>query len=129
MREDSRVLASAAPVAFIPSTDLDRSRRFYADTLGQRVAEVTDFAVVLDVAGTTVRVVDVGAEFRNQPFTVFGWRVVDLPAEMTALVANGVDFLRYDHMPQDATGIWTAPSGTRIAWFKDPDGNTLSLND
>jgi catechol 2,3-dioxygenase-like lactoylglutathione lyase family enzyme len=123
------LLTDAAPVAFIPSTDLERSRRFYGDTLGQHVAEVTDFAVVLDVAGTTVRVVRVGDELAAQPFTVFGWRVTDLDAEIDALTAAGVAFLRYDGMTQDDRGAWASPSGTRIAWFKDPDGNTLSLND
>jgi catechol 2,3-dioxygenase-like lactoylglutathione lyase family enzyme len=123
------VLSTAAPVAFIPSTDLERSRRFFAETLDQRVVEVTGFAVVLDVGGTTVRVVDVGGELRPQPFTVFGWRVEDLDAEIATLTARGVEFLRYDGMTQDDRGAWTSPSGTRIAWFKDPDGNTLSLND
>jgi catechol 2,3-dioxygenase-like lactoylglutathione lyase family enzyme len=129
MREYPRVLADAQPVAFIPSTDLERSRRFFGETLGQTVIEVTDFAVVLDVAGTTVRVVDVRDQLDPRPFTVFGWRVTDLDAEMAALAAAGVQFLRYDGMPQDDAGAWTSPSGTRIAWFKDPDGNTLSLND
>jgi catechol 2,3-dioxygenase-like lactoylglutathione lyase family enzyme len=129
MREDSRVLAAAAPVAFIPSTDLERSRAFYEETLDQRVVEVTGFAVVLDVGGTTVRVVKVGDDLDPRPFTIFGWRVADLDAEIAGLTARGIEFLRYDGMPQDDLGAWTSPSGTRIAWFKDPDGNTLSLND
>jgi catechol 2,3-dioxygenase-like lactoylglutathione lyase family enzyme len=123
------MLTDAAPVAFIPSTDLERSRRFYGETLGQTVVEVTDFAVVLDVAGTTVRVVDVRDTLDPRPFTIFGWRVADLDAELAALTAAGIEPLRFDGMSQDAAGAWTSPSGTRIAWFKDPDGNTLSLND
>ena len=123
------MLASAAPVAFIPSTDLERSRRFYDETLGLNVTEVTDFGVVLDVQGTTVWVVKVGDEFHVQPFTIFGWRVEDLDAAMAALADQGIEFLRYDGMEQDDAGVWTAPRGTRIAWFRDPDGNNLSLND
>jgi catechol 2,3-dioxygenase-like lactoylglutathione lyase family enzyme len=123
------VLAATAPVAFIPSTDLDRSRAFYEGTLGQAVASQDGFAVVLDVDGLNVRVVKVGDEFHVQPFTVFGWRVTDLDAEIADLTARGIAFLRFDGMDQDATGAWRSPSGTRIAWFKDPDGNTLSLND
>jgi catechol 2,3-dioxygenase-like lactoylglutathione lyase family enzyme len=123
------VLADAAPVAFIPSTDLARSRRFYEEVLGQTVVAEDNFAVVLDVGGTPVRVVKVGEEFHVQPFTVFGWRVADLDAEIAALAGRGVGFLRVDGMEQDAAGAWRAPSGTRIAWFQDPDGNTLSLND
>jgi catechol 2,3-dioxygenase-like lactoylglutathione lyase family enzyme len=123
------MLSAARPVAFIPSTDLERSRRFYEGTLGQRVASVDGFAVVLDVDGVPVRVVRVGESLRPQPFTIFGWRVEDLDAEVTALAAGGIEFLRFDGMDQDEAGVWTAPGGTRIAWFADPDGNVLSLND
>ncbi|MBN9623774.1 MAG: VOC family protein [Actinobacteria bacterium] len=123
------MLSDAAPVAFIPSTDLAHSRRFYEETLGQAVVGEDNFAVVLDVGGTTVRVVKVGEEFHVQPFTVFGWRVADLDAEIAALGERGVEFLRFEGMEQDELGAWRSPTGTRIAWFRDPDGNTLSLND
>jgi catechol 2,3-dioxygenase-like lactoylglutathione lyase family enzyme len=123
------VLSATAPIAFIPSTDLDRSRAFYEETLGQTVAGQDSFAVVLDVEGLNVRVVKVGDEFHVQPFTVFGWRVADLDAEIADLTTRGIAFLRFDGMDQDDLGAWHSPSGTRIAWFKDPDGNTLSLND
>jgi catechol 2,3-dioxygenase-like lactoylglutathione lyase family enzyme len=122
------VLADALPLAFIPSTDLARSRRFYEETLGQRVVGEDNFAVVLDVRGTPVRVVKVGDEFHVQPFTVFGWQVEDLDAEIAALTDRGVGFLRFEGMEQDQAGAWRAPGGTRVAWFQDPDGNTLSLS-
>jgi catechol 2,3-dioxygenase-like lactoylglutathione lyase family enzyme len=121
---------SLAPVAFIPSTDLDRSRSFYEETLGQTVTSQDDFAVVLDVHGLGVRIVDVrDPDFEARPFTVFGWRVADLDAAIADLASRGVAFLRFDGMDQDDLGAWHSPSGTRIAWFQDPDGNTLSLND
>jgi catechol 2,3-dioxygenase-like lactoylglutathione lyase family enzyme len=123
------VLDSAAAVAFIPSTDVERSRAFYADTLGLTVAESSDAGLVLDAHGTKVWVVLVGDEFHVQPFTIFGWQSDDLDATMTSLSERGIEFLRYDGMGQDDAGVWTAPSGTRIAWFADPDGNNLSLND
>jgi catechol 2,3-dioxygenase-like lactoylglutathione lyase family enzyme len=129
MRDDPRVLAAASPVVFIPSTDLARSRSFYTDSLGMPVIEASDAGVVLDVQGTTVWLVLVGEEFHVQPFTIFGWRVEDLDATMAAMVDHGIEFLRYDGMGQDDAGVWTAPSGRRIAWFQDPDGNNLSLND
>ena len=40
---------------------------------------------------------------------------------------NGVRFEQYAGMDQDERGVWTAPGGAKVAWFKDPDGNTLSL--
>lgn len=61
------------------------------------------------------------------PYTVLGWRVSDVNATVLALAERGVSFERYESMDQDELGIWTAPSGARIAWFKDPDENTLSL--
>jgi hypothetical protein len=64
-----------------------------------------------------------------QSFTIAGWRVDDMAATVRALEAKGVRFTRYDGMDQDELGIWTAPSGDKVAWFTDPDGNTLSLTE
>lgn len=123
------MLTDAAPAAFIPSTDLDRSRAFYEGVLGLRVVEANPARVLFDVAGTKLTVVLVGDDLTPQPFTIFGWEVEGLEATIAALVERGIDFLRYDGFDQDDAGIWTAPSGTRVAWFEDPDGNNLSLND
>jgi len=129
MREDPHMLTDAAPAGFIPSTDLDRSRSFYEGTLGLRLVEANDARLILDVAGTKLSVVKVGDSLSPQPFTIFGWEVEDLEATIAALAERGIEFLRYDGFDQDAAGVWTAPSGTRIAWFEDPEGNNLSLND
>jgi catechol 2,3-dioxygenase-like lactoylglutathione lyase family enzyme len=123
------MLTDAAPAAFIPSTDLDRSRAFYEGTLGLRLTEVNPARLILDVAGTKLSVVNVGDSLDPQPFTIFGWEVADLDVTIAALAERGVEFLRYDGFDQDAAGVWTAPSGTRVAWFEDPEGNNLSLND
>jgi catechol 2,3-dioxygenase-like lactoylglutathione lyase family enzyme len=64
---------------------------------------------------------------RPLPYTALGWKVPDIAAELAALRARGVTFERFPGLAQDAQGIWSAPSGARIAWFKDPDGNVLSL--
>ena len=129
MRKDPRVLTDAAPAAFIPSTDLDRSRAFYEGTLGLRLVEANPARLILDVAGTKLSVVKVGDSLDPQPFTIFGWEVADLDATIAALAERGIEFLRYDGFDQDAAGVWTAPSGTRVAWFEDPEGNNLSVND
>jgi catechol 2,3-dioxygenase-like lactoylglutathione lyase family enzyme len=63
-----------------------------------------------------------------QPFTVLGWPVADVHAEIAELTAGGVSFLRVPGVEQDEAGVWVAPDGTKVAWFKDPDGNTLSLS-
>ncbi|WIM92716.1 VOC family protein [Actinoplanes oblitus] len=122
------MLGSASPIAFLPSTDLDRSRRFFAGTLGLAVDEVTSFACVVRVGATTLRVTKTD-QLRPQPFTVFGWEVADIDAVVAGLSGVGVTFLRYDGMEQDGAGVWTTPGGDRIAWFRDPDGNILSLTE
>ncbi len=120
------MLASASPIAFLPSTDLDRSRQFFADRLGLAVDEVTPFACVVRVGTTMLRVTKV-EQLHAQPFTVFGWEVPDIDAVVADLGGAGITFVRYDGMVQDAAGVWTTPGGDRVAWFQDPDGNTLSL--
>ncbi|HEY2506140.1 MAG TPA: VOC family protein [Streptosporangiaceae bacterium] len=120
------MLSGAAFVGFIPARDAGAARAFYEGVLGLRVVESSPFALILDLQGTTLRVTSAG-DFIPQPFTVAGWHVQDVAAEVRALQAKGVEFARYDGMEQDELGIWTAPSGDRVAWFRDPDGNTLSL--
>ena len=120
------MLESNDLVAFVAATDLRRARAFYEQTLGLPVLEHHDFACVLDAHGTTLRVTAV-PEVARAGYTVLGWRVADLTAAIRELTARGVTFLRYEGMGQDEHGIWTAPGGARVAWFADPDGNTLSL--
>ncbi len=122
------MLSTTQVVSFVPSTDLDRSRRFYESVLGLRVLHQDTFAVVVASGSSVVRITDVGPGLTVQAFTVLGWEVADLDAEADALKARGVAFLDVPGLEQDERGAWTAPGGTRIAWFKDPDGNTLSLS-
>jgi catechol 2,3-dioxygenase-like lactoylglutathione lyase family enzyme len=120
------MLESSDLVAFVPATDLDRARIFYEQTLGLQVLEHSDFAVVLDANGTMLRVTAV-RHVANAGYTVLGWRVPDIAASVQALAARGIAFLRFEGMSQDDDGIWTTPSGDKVAWFADPDENTLSL--
>jgi catechol 2,3-dioxygenase-like lactoylglutathione lyase family enzyme len=120
------MLTDRSLVGFVPTTDLARARSFYEGTLGLRVRHEDGFALVVDAAGTTVRVTLVES-FDPQPFTVLGWEVDDIGADVRDLVARGVVFERFGFLEQDDDGVWTAPSGDRVAWFKDPDGNLLSL--
>ena len=123
---DRRMLAQLSTIGFIPSADLERSRTFYERALGLAVTYADGFALVLGSGPSQIRLVAAG-EFRAQPFTVAGWEAPDITTTVTGLLANGVVFERYDAMVQDELGIWTAPSGDRVAWFRDPDGNVLSL--
>ncbi len=119
-------LAGADLIAFIPVGDLDRARRFYGDTLGLRVTDENPYAVVVDANATMLRLTLVD-DLRPQGFTIAGWRVADIAACVDRLVDLGVEFSHYDGVDQDDRGIWTTPGGDQVAWFTDPDGNTLSL--
>jgi catechol 2,3-dioxygenase-like lactoylglutathione lyase family enzyme len=114
-------------VAFVATADLERAHAFYGGVLELRRVEASPFANAYDAGGTQLRVTRVD-DPPAAPFTVVGWSVADIEAAMAHLAGRGVEFERYDGMGQDEAGVWTAPSGTRVAWFKDPDGNTLSLS-
>jgi catechol 2,3-dioxygenase-like lactoylglutathione lyase family enzyme len=115
-------------MAFLATRDGARARRFYEQTLGLRVISDDDFALALDAAGVMLRVQKVSG-FVPHPFTALGWHVPDITAQVAALAARGAVFERYPGLQQDGQGIWRSPSGARVAWFKDPDGNTLSLTE
>ncbi|QCQ92466.1 VOC family protein [Rhodococcus sp. SGAir0479] len=116
-----------ALVAFVASTDLDVSSMFYVDTLGLTVLERTPFALVVDGGGTELRITLVQSRVETG-YTVLGWRTPDLSAAVDDLRSRGVEFLRYQGMDQDEHAGWTAPDGTRVAWFHDPHGNVLSIH-
>jgi catechol 2,3-dioxygenase-like lactoylglutathione lyase family enzyme len=113
-------------VGFVSTTSPQRAREFYEGLLGLRLCSESPFALVFDANGTMLRVTTV-AELVIAPYTVLGWRVPDIAETVRALGARGVAFLRFEGMDQDELGIWTTPGGDRVAWFHDPDGNTLSL--
>jgi catechol 2,3-dioxygenase-like lactoylglutathione lyase family enzyme len=102
--------------------------RFYRDTLGLPVEYSDNFALVFNANGTTIRVAIV-PKVVPAGYTILGWMVADIETTVDSLSKAGVVFERYPGMDQDARGIWNAPSGARIAWFKDPDGNTLSVGE
>jgi predicted enzyme related to lactoylglutathione lyase len=125
--EQVMALADASPVGFIPAAAFDRARGFYEGVLGLTVESADDFGVQFSLAnGAILRIVK-PPEFTPFAFTLFGFAVTDITAEVRALAAKGVVFERF--MPtQDDDGVWTAPGGSKVAWFKDLDGNLLSLS-
>jgi catechol 2,3-dioxygenase-like lactoylglutathione lyase family enzyme len=121
-------LKSAPIIAFVATTNPDAARAFYAGTLGLSLVSEDGFALAFDAAGTMLRVAIV-RELQPAAFTVLGWTVPDITQSIHDLVKRGVAFQRYDFLDQDKDGVWTAPGGAKVAWFKDPDGNTLSLTE
>jgi catechol 2,3-dioxygenase-like lactoylglutathione lyase family enzyme len=114
-------------VGFVATADAARARGFYEGKLGMRVVHEDDFALVLDANGSTIRVQKV-KEPVIAPHTSLGWEVGDVSAAVRALREKGVAFETFSFLEQDALGVWTAPGGAKVAWFKDPDGNVLSLS-
>jgi len=122
------LLGSAKLLAFAAISDAARAKAFYRDVLGLRFVAEDGFAVVFDSNGVTVRLSLVGKPV-IAPYTVLGWMVPDIGAKVKELEQNGVMFERYSFLQQDELGVWTAPDGiARVAWFKDPDGNVLSVS-
>ena len=119
-------LAESPLVAFIATRDAARARAFYESTLGLRVVADTPFALIVRSGVAILRIQKVEA-LAPQPFTALGWTVADIAATIDELRGRGVVFERYSSLPQDEVGVWNTPDGSKVAWFKDPDGNTLSL--
>ena len=123
-------LGESRLMAFAATTDPAKARAFYEGTLGLRLAsDEAPFALVFDAGGTMLRVTTV-KELHPDPFTVLGWQVDSIESTVRELTAAGVGFQRYPGVnDKDPNGIWQSPSGARIAWFKDPDGNVLSVTE
>jgi len=113
-------------IGFVATQNPARALKFYAGALGLKLISDEPFAIVFDANGTMLRVQKVH-ELRPARHTVLGWEVSDIRARIQELAAKGVRFERFDGLAQDESGVWTTPSGAKVAWFKDPDGNTLSL--
>jgi predicted enzyme related to lactoylglutathione lyase len=120
------MLNTSKVISFVATKNPEIARKFYQETLGLALVSDDLFALVFDANGTMVRVQKVG-EFAPAQHTVLGWDVPDIKAEARELTKRGVCFERFEGMRQDDLGIWTSPNGGKIAWFKDGDGNTLSL--
>jgi catechol 2,3-dioxygenase-like lactoylglutathione lyase family enzyme len=120
------MLASAALIAFVGTTDLERSDAFYRGVLGLEFVSGNPAANLYRAGSTQLRVTLV-SEVAAPGYTVAGFVVDDLEAVIDDLVAKGVEFPRYPGFEQDERAIWTAPSGARFAWLNDPDGNNLSI--
>jgi catechol 2,3-dioxygenase-like lactoylglutathione lyase family enzyme len=115
-------------IGFLSIVDVPRAREFYRDTLGLRlVAEEPPFALVFDANGIMLRL-GMAKEIAPAHGTVLGWQVPAINAAVKDLERAGVRFERFSGLAQDELGIWTSPTGAKVAWFKDPDGNILSLS-
>ncbi len=122
------MLSESSLIGFIPTRDADAARPFFEQVLGLVFVSDVAFALVFRTAhGSMLRLVRV-EEFTPAPFTILGWEVTEIEQKARDLAGHGVACLRFPFLDQDEAGIWTAPSGDKVLWFKDPDGNTLSFS-
>jgi catechol 2,3-dioxygenase-like lactoylglutathione lyase family enzyme len=120
------VLTESSPIAFLATTDAARAREFYDQRLGLRLVADEEFALVFDLAGTTLRIAKVET-LEPAGHTVLGWQVDDVAKVVRSLADCGVPCERFPGMDQDELGVWLSQGGAAVAWFKDPDGNLLSV--
>jgi catechol 2,3-dioxygenase-like lactoylglutathione lyase family enzyme len=120
------MLGDAELVAFVTATDPERAARFYGEVLGLPLRERSEFALEFAAPNARLRAA-IADHARPVPYTVAGWRVADVDTAARQLIERGVQPIRYEAFDQDALGVWQSPSGARVLWFADPDGNVLSL--
>ena len=122
------MLANAKIGSFVATADPVKAREFYENVLDLEFVSDEPYALVFNSNGTTLRVQKV-SEVAVAPYTAIGWHVSDISAVVSGLKDRGVEFIFFDGFGQDKQGIVTFPGGAKVAWFKDPDGNTLSLDE
>ena len=121
------MLSAGKLIGFVPTKDSNRSREFYEGKLGFKFVRDDQFALVMQAGESMIRIVK-GAKFTPAQYTVMGWEVTDIVAMVKWLNGRGVTFEKYPFVQDQKSGIWTTPNGDKVAWFKDPDGNVLSLS-
>lgn len=120
------MLDNAPLIAFVTVSDATRARHFYADLLGLELVEEGPFALEFDCDGTMLRVA-LSNHVVPAPYTALGWRVENIGETVHKLAAAGIGLPQFEGLGQSPDGVWQSLSGARVAWFKDPDGNLLSV--
>lgn len=121
------MLASGRLIGFVPTTDSKRARDFYEGKLGFQFVSDDQFALVMQAGENMIRIAK-AKDFTPAQYTAMGWEVTDVEAMVKWLNGRGVKFEKYSFVEDRELGIWTTPNGDKVAWFKDPDGNVLSLS-
>jgi catechol 2,3-dioxygenase-like lactoylglutathione lyase family enzyme len=121
------MLASGKMIGFVITTDYDRARAFYEGKLGFEFVSLDQYALVMRIGGHMIRIVKLPS-FTAAQYTVLGWQVGEIEAVAAWLQQRGVEVEKYPFIQDRELGIWTAPNGDKVAWFKDPDGNVLSVS-
>jgi catechol 2,3-dioxygenase-like lactoylglutathione lyase family enzyme len=121
------MLASGKMTGFVPTSDYEKARAFYEGKLGFRFVSIDQYALVVSIGGHNIRISKV-PNFTPREGTILGWEVANIEEAVAWLRDRGVTFEKYPFVQDRERGIWTTPAGDKVAWFKDPDGNVLSVS-
>lgn len=121
------MLSSSKMTGFVLTKDYDKARAFYEGKLGFEFVSLDQFALVMNTGQNMIRISKIPT-FTPLQSTVLGWEVKDIVAVAKWLAGRGVDLEKYPFVEDKELGIWSAPGGTKVGWFKDPDGNVLSIS-
>ena len=121
------MLDSGNMVGFVATEDYDKARAFYEHKLGFQFVSLDQYALVMNTGKNMIRITKVKG-FTSARYTVLGWEVENIEAIVAWLKDRGATFEEYPFIQDRELLIWTAPTGDKIAWFKDPDGNVLSVS-
>lgn len=122
------MLNTSKIIGFVPTKDATKARDFYVGQLGLTFVSEDEYALVLNANGQMVRVIK-ATDFKPVQYTVLGWEVSQIKIVAAGLRSRGITFEQYPFIQDKDLGIWTAPNGDKIAWFRDPDGNVLSISE
>ena len=121
------MLGSYPLIACIATHEPDLAKSFYRDVLGLRLVTENEFSLIFDAHGAELRI-SIVQDLNTAKHSVLGWHVPDIVAVVQQLEKAGVPVERFRNFQgMDQRGVWTAPGGSKAAWFKDPDGNLLSI--
>ena len=121
------MLTAGRMVGFLVTTDYEKARAFYEGKLGFEFLSLDHFALALRAGDNMIRITK-SEKFQPAQGTVLGWQTNDIRATVLWLKSRGVETEKYPFVSDQELGIWTAPSGDQVAWFKDPDGNVLGVS-
>jgi catechol 2,3-dioxygenase-like lactoylglutathione lyase family enzyme len=123
-----KMLASMDMIGFLLTKDYEKARSFYEGNLGFEFVSLDQFALVMQAGKSMIRIVK-DPTFTPLRSTVLGWKVDDIEGMVDWLTKRGVVFDKYPFVQDKERGIWTAPGGSKVAWFRDPDGNVLGVSE
>lgn len=121
------MLTTGKMVGFVLTKNYEQARAFYEGKLGFDFVRHDQFALVVRAGENMIRIVRM-PDFVPLRSTVLGWEVGDVEAAVGWLSGRGVETEKYPWVQDKERGIWATPDGNKVAWFKDPDGNVLSVS-